>query len=286
MPTRSPTTATVPEHAAHPATLVPGLADPREHAADRLFATNLARGLQVMRAFTPDDPLLGNRELIERTGLPKATVWRLTYTLTLLGYLEYVERFHKFRLDSGVLSLGYPLLASMRVRHVARPLMEAIARETDCTVNLGMRDRLNIVYIETCRVDQGNVHSPDIGSTRPLLATAIGRALLLSLGQQERSAILNRLRLHDAADMARRANQLREDERRLAEQGHCRSQGDWRAEIHAVAVPVRQATGESMLALNATMAAYRTAPEALAALAVPRLREAARMIEHTLGLAP
>ena len=79
-------------------------------------------------------------------------------------------------LGSGVLSLGHPLLASMPVRQAARPLMEQLARNTGCTVNLGMRDRGNVVYIETVRADMGNAHLPDIGSTRPLLATAIGRA--------------------------------------------------------------------------------------------------------------
>jgi len=41
----------------------------------------------VLRCFTPLEPLLGNKEISVRTGLPKPTVSRLTYTLTKLGYL-------------------------------------------------------------------------------------------------------------------------------------------------------------------------------------------------------
>ena len=59
---------------------------------DRKFVTALARGLEVLRAFTPTEGLLGNGEIAERTGLPKPTVSRLTYTLTKLGYLAHVER--------------------------------------------------------------------------------------------------------------------------------------------------------------------------------------------------
>jgi DNA-binding IclR family transcriptional regulator len=61
-------------------------------AGDRKFVTALARCLEVLRAFTPTEGLLGNGELVELTGLPKPTVSRLTYTLTKLGYLAYVER--------------------------------------------------------------------------------------------------------------------------------------------------------------------------------------------------
>jgi hypothetical protein len=61
-------------------------------AGERKFVTAWARGLEVLRAFTPTEGLLGNGELVERTGLPKPTVSHLTHTLTKLGYLAYVER--------------------------------------------------------------------------------------------------------------------------------------------------------------------------------------------------
>ena len=99
-----------------------------EHEGDRQFATTLARGLEVLRCFTPLEPLLGNKEISVRTGLPKPTVSRLTYTLTKLGYLRHNMRLGKYQLGSAVLSIGYPLLASMNVRQVARPLMKELAR--------------------------------------------------------------------------------------------------------------------------------------------------------------
>ena len=85
---------------------LPGLIDPHDLSTDRQFSMNLARGMQVLRAFSVREPLLGNRELADRTGLPKPTISRLTYTLTLLGYLSRDTRLKKYRLGTGVLSLG------------------------------------------------------------------------------------------------------------------------------------------------------------------------------------
>ncbi|MBE7158937.1 MAG: helix-turn-helix domain-containing protein, partial [Rhodospirillales bacterium] len=42
---------------------------------------SLERGIEILRAFRPGSELLGNGELVERTGLPKATVSRLVQTL-------------------------------------------------------------------------------------------------------------------------------------------------------------------------------------------------------------
>src|SRR5262245_33050947 len=43
---------------------------------DKQFATTLARGLEILRCFTPEGPTLGNKDLAERTGLPKPTISR------------------------------------------------------------------------------------------------------------------------------------------------------------------------------------------------------------------
>mgnify|MGYP002079363435 FL=1 len=109
-----------------PAHRVPaGLA---EHAGDRQFATTLARGMELLRCFTPEEPLLGNRELARRQQLPAATVSRLTYTLVAMGYLAQDEPQGKCRLGSAVISLGYPLLELFNVRRRARPTISRRSR--------------------------------------------------------------------------------------------------------------------------------------------------------------
>ncbi len=264
---------------------IPGLASSTEFTSDRQFATNLSRGLEVLRAFTPDAPVLGNREIADRTGLPKATVSRLTYTLMVLGYLGRVEPLHKYRLGAGVLSLGYPLLASMPVRQLARGRMERLAKQTGCTVNLGMRDRLNVVYIDTCRVDRTNAYQPDIGSTGPLLRMAIGRALILGSPAAERTAILNRLKVDDPNGFAADAARWERDARHFALRGFCLSKGDWRREVHAIAAPIRQPAPQERVALNCTISAHRLpSRDALEREIAPQLLEAVRDIEAASGI--
>jgi DNA-binding IclR family transcriptional regulator len=263
---------------------LPGLVDPHDLSTDRQFSMNLARGIEVLRAFTAGSPLLGNREIADRTGLPKPTVSRLTYTLTLLGYLSRDTQLQKYRLGPGVLSLGHPLLASMHVRQLAKPLMESIARATGCTVNLGIRDRGNVVYIDSVRADASNQHLPDIGTSRPLLPSAIGRALILACPAPERSAILNYLKVQDRPHFDTFKPVWDADQKLFAAEGYCHSRGDWQKDIHAVAVPLRQPPGEPPLAMNCTIASYRAQKDRLARDAVPLLKDAARQLEMAQGL--
>ena len=168
-----------------------------EHEGDRQFATTLARGLEVLRCFTPLEPMLGNKEISVRTGLPKPTVSRLTYTLTKLGYLRHNMRLGKYQLGSAVLSIGYPLLASMSVRQVARPFMKELADYSGGSVSMGIRDRLNMVYVESSRNGNTLTMLPDIGTAVPIAQAAIGRAFLAACTPAEREAVLNQIKVKE-----------------------------------------------------------------------------------------
>lgn len=273
-----------PNHRTVNAIALPGLINPHDLSADRQFSMNLARGLEVLRAFSPAVPVLGNREIADRTGLPKPTVSRLTYTLTLLGYLNRDVQLQKYRLGAGVLSLGHPLLASMHVRQLAKPMMESLARATGCTVNLGVRDRGDVVYVDSVRADSTNQHLPDIGSSRPLLLTAIGRALILQCPPAERTAVLNYLKVQDRVQFDASRAPWEADRKLFAADGYCHSRGDWRNEVHSVAIPVRQPRGEPRLAMNCTLAAHRAQKDRLAQSILPMLKDAVRQLEAAQGL--
>ena len=154
----------------------------------------MARGLEVLRAFRPDDGPLGNHDIAERTSLPTSTVSRLTYTLTTLGYLSYSSSLGKYSVGTPALSLGYACLAGMSVRDIARPFMHELAKTTGASVALGSRDQLSMLYIECCRPDAAVTLKLDVGSRIPLATTSMGRALLAALTKGERDNLLEEVR--------------------------------------------------------------------------------------------
>jgi DNA-binding IclR family transcriptional regulator len=206
-----------------------------EHEGDRQFATTLARGLEVLRCFTPLEPLLGNKEISVRTGLPKPTVSRLTYTLTKLGYLRHNMRLGKYQLGSAVLSIGYPLLASMNVRQVARPLMKELADYCNGSVSMGVRDRLNMVYVESCRSGNGITTLPDIGTSVPISQSVIGRAFLSACTPPERESVLNQMKVKEPEAHRKFRPSIDKALDDIRMRGFCASTGELRREVYAVA---------------------------------------------------
>lgn len=213
------------------------------------FVTALARGLELLRAFGPDDDLLGNGELAERTGIPRSTVSRLTQTLTALGYLRYLPRFEKYQLGAGVLALGYRYLSISGVRDVARPHMQALANANDCTVALGVPDRLSMIYTEVC-YGGPVVLRIGVGSRVPIALTSMGRAYFAALPDAEREALRRQIRDHAPDEWNRARKALDAAERQYQETGFCISIGEWQRRVGAVGAAMPLDGGSNIMAFN------------------------------------
>jgi DNA-binding IclR family transcriptional regulator len=238
---------------------------------ERKFVTAVARGLEVLRAFGAGDRHLGNQEIAVRTGLPKPTVSRLTFTLTRLGYLRYAEVEGKYALGSAVLGLGLAALGQMDVRRIARPLMQALAEHTDGSVNLGIRDQLGMVYIDTYRNAASYTVQLDIGSRVPMATSSMGRAYLAAVPERARKAVLDEIRAADPSSWAEVKKGIEQALRDYEERGFCMALGEWRREVHAVAVPLPSPDGAEVFVFSCSGAPFQFGREKLEAEIGPRL---------------
>ena len=248
---------------------------------DRQFVTALARGLDVLRSFRPGERMLGNQEIAKRTGLPKPTVSRLTYTLTRLGYLRRSNELSKYSLGTGVLSLGYNLLANHDIRRIARPFMQELADQVHASVSMGSRDRLNMVYVENCRSSATVTLRMDVGSTIPMATTAMGRAFLAALPAGERDYLLENIKRRNQENWPKIRASLDRSFREYDERGFCSSAGDWQKDVSAVGVPMETPDG-NIVAFNCGGPSFTIKRGQLEAELGPRLVNMVREVKSQL----
>ncbi len=236
-----------------PARAAPARRVPRayaQHAGDRQFATTLARGLELLRCFSPGEPVLGNKAIAQRLGLPPATVSRLAYTLMRMGYLAQDEAQGKYRLGSAVLSIGYPLLETYSIRQRARGAMLELSQQVRGSVSIAIRDRLSMVCIEVMRYGDRSGHPIDVGTTYSMAGTAVGRAYLAACATAEREALLNKIRVTLPQEWRRHGDRLLHNLAAYPARGCCVSVGEVYPEVQAVAVPLGRIDGGELAAIN------------------------------------
>lgn len=246
---------------------------------DARLATSLVHGLSVLEAFAGGPAGLTNKALAERTGLSKASVSRLTGTLATRGLLVFDAATRLHRLGPATLTLACPLLASLGVRRLARLPMKRLSDALGGTISLAMRDRTRMVYVETSRQADLVSFRPDVGAALPMLQSAVGRAWLAAAHAAERAEVIAMLRKQAPLQLARWGLAAEAALGDLAARGHCVSRGDWRADVHAVAVPLDVVLGGERLVLNCGMPTRRLAPNELDRRVGPQLVQLAREIE-------
>ena len=213
---------------------------------DRQFVTALARGLDILRCFNPGERYLGVSELARRTGLPKPTVSRLAGTLTKLGYLSFSGHYGQYQLAPGVLSLGYAYLSSIDVRQIARPKMQDLAEYSQAATSLAVRDRLNVVYIETVRSSAAIALQLGIGSKLPIATTATGRAYLAGCLPREREILMSQLKKQDPDNWPAILAGIEQGFKDYKDRGFCISFKEWNKDVCAVGVPFLAPDGNLM----------------------------------------
>jgi DNA-binding IclR family transcriptional regulator len=233
----------------------------------------------VIECFSVGEPVLSNKELSERTGLSKATISRLTYTLAARGLIHYDAHLRRYRLGATTLSLGYPLLANLTIRQKARPLMRQLADEAGGSVSLGMRDRINMVYVETVRGHDGISFRPDIGASLPMLQTAMGRAWLSQAAPALREAVLDAIRLRFPEHWPLYGEALDSARDDLATRGYCISHASWQRDVNAVAVPMTVPIDGETLVFNCGVPTARLTARQLERKVAPRLIRLVRQVE-------
>lgn len=219
---------------------------------DRHFVTALARGLELLSAFRAADRVLGNQELARRSGLPKSTVSRLTYTLTRLNYLEPAKDAGGsvgYRLGSRVLALGSTLLQRLDIRGLARPLMQQLADETGTMVALGTPERRSMIYVEACRSEAIMTLRLSVGSRIPMATTAMGRSYLALCSEAERQALMERFRRAHPEDWPRVQEGIRRALASHAELGCCVSFAEFQPHVNAIATAFRP-PGQPAMAIS------------------------------------
>ncbi|KZY02700.1 MULTISPECIES: IclR family transcriptional regulator [unclassified Sulfitobacter] len=225
--------------------------DPAE-AKDRNFVTALARGLDVLRCFRSNEVALTNTDFSERTGLPKATVSRLTHTLCALDYLVADPRTGTYRLGAGVLQLGFGVLSAMDISDRAEQEMRKLrdGPNSYITVALAEAHRLDAVYVAAERSREDVALMMRIGSRLPIFRSAIGRAILVGMDEAARERIFAFAREEGPEAEAEGRAHVDAALREFEERGYCTSYGEWRGDVNGIAVPVFTLNGSRVYGLN------------------------------------
>ncbi|KTC23878.1 IclR family transcriptional regulator [Pseudomonas putida] len=246
------------------------------------FMTSLARGLAVVQAFQERKRHLTIAQISHRTEIPRAAVRRCLHTLIKLGYATTDGR--TYSLLPKVLTLGHAYLSSTPLAVSAQPYLDRMSDQLHEACNMATLEGDDILYIARSATVQRLISVDlSVGGRLPAYCTSMGRILLAALDDATLHEYLEHADLqaktshtvHDPAALLEILQQVRE-------QGWCVVDQELEQGLRSIAVPVYDASGQVLAALNISTHAGRVSRSELEQKFLPIMVAASRDLSTQL----
>ncbi|GAB3038646.1 IclR family transcriptional regulator C-terminal domain-containing protein [Parafrigoribacterium mesophilum] len=234
------------------------------------FIEAIARGLDVIRGFDANRPVMSLSEVAVASGLPRPTARRILITLEQLGYVRSSD--DGFTLTPRVIELGMAYIGSMSIWDVVRPSLADLVRQTNESSSVAQLDGSDVVYVARVAVPKLVTLSVTIGTRFPALSTSLGKVLLAALTPEEldrtlelptRSGLVPRWQ-PDRDEIDAALNVVRERGWAITDEQLARG-------IRSVATAVRDGDGRTVAAVNVNSNSAETSIETLTGHHLPLL---------------
>ncbi|MEJ0085298.1 MAG: IclR family transcriptional regulator [Pseudomonadota bacterium] len=248
----------------------------------RYIVQPLLKAIDVLKCVGQHPEPLSLKEIALLVGLPKTTVFRYLRTFQSAGMIVYEKERDLYRIDTrivGMINLGNEM---ERLRKVCLPHMQTLCNLSGETVNLGVLEGSDIVYLEIIQSPAATKFQARVGSRHPVHTTSIGKVMLANMSAESRTAALPRvLRQRTRRSILERKNLFTELDT-ISSLGFAEDDGENEDGALCVGAPVFNASGSVIAGLSVSAVAANIREDWKQQM-TPRIVTEARSISAELG---
>lgn len=223
---------------------------------------SLARAAAILERIGDHREGISLAQLAKAVGLHTSTTFHLAKTLVVLGYVRQDEASKAYHIGPMVFRLAAAAFDEIEMARAAGPFLDALVIRTGEKGQFAIRSGTDAVVLAMRDAPGAFRMSESPGVTRPLHATAVGKALLAAFTPDNLDLFLGKLALapltpRTIVDRAR----LAEEAARIRATGIAIDEGEFHPEIRCVAAPVRNFAGDIVASLAISAPLWRLVRE-------------------------
>ncbi|NMP24126.1 IclR family transcriptional regulator [Sulfobacillus harzensis] len=176
------------------------------------------RAIDVLNAFTTEEPELTVEQVSEKTHLPKATVYRILYTMETTNLIRYDEETGRYRLGIQFLSYAGLVTSTYDVVRESEEVLIELHQRIRQTILMCVVSGDELLYVFRRENAEGLKFSSSVGQRRPIPYGVVGKVALAYLPPAQLDRILAQpieattpYSLTDPEELRRRIHAIRQD---------------------------------------------------------------------------
>lgn len=249
--------------------------------SERDYVSSLARGLEILRAFSKTRKKMTLSEVAAETGITRAATRRFLLTLVREGYAATDGKL--FDLTPQVLELGFSVLSQIDTWDIAKPFLERLSDQIEESVSASVLDGFDVVYV--CGIQYHRIISVGVavGNRLPAYCTATGRVLLAEQPEKDWDAIIKAIKLEPRTkNTVTSKSQFRNILKQTREQGYSLVDQELEIGLLSIAIPVVTLSGKTVGAINVGCPSVRMNHKDMIDRVLPPLKNTGLMITQAL----
>ncbi len=189
-------------------------------------------------------------ELSLRTRINKSTALRILAHLESEGYVAR-DAHGSYRAGGALLRLGVRTSFEIQLREAAQAPLRELWRVTQETVNLGLLDGLEVVYLESLESPQSFRLVANAGTRAAAYRTAIGKAVLACATPAEREAAVSAFTFRPYTPKTiTTAARLQQELDQVIANGYAIDDEESLLGVRCLAVPIRGVDGQAVAGIS------------------------------------
>lgn len=212
------------------------------------------RTLEVLELVARHPDGLSFVDLVEKLPYPKSSLHGLLQTIVAMRWLTFDPKERIYLIGVRPWEVGQAFRRNRDVTVHARRALRELSEALDETVQLGVLDDLDVVYIDKVEGTQLLRLVSNVGSRLPAYVTGVGKALLSGLSvEQLRDRFAGQELPSYTPQTITSGDRLIEVIDTVRGQGFAIDDGEYQSGVYCVAVPVRTTSGGVVAAISCSL---------------------------------
>jgi len=213
-----------------------------------------SRVIQILELLSHHRDGLTFTQLHNKLQIPKSSLSALLTTVEKDRWIEYDPGNRTFKTGLRAWETSQRFVRHLHLAESAEEHLIYLRNSLDMTVHLAIRDGRDVVYVSQMKANTERDLPSHVGGRLPACATALGKALLGALSNEELLKMYDKVQLqrfteYTTTDLGALAIEIQESKAR----GFAQANGDFKRDIFCVAAPIRNSSNQIVAAISCTI---------------------------------
>lgn len=233
-----------------------GVDSHNDHKDQYFYLSTLARGLKIIELLAQEGELAVS-DVARQLGINRTSSHRYLATLKEEGYTRQ-SKDSRYRLTYKVFELGQRIVERYSIREEAWPFMQELLNEYNETVDFACLDAGDVIYLDKAESSEVMRIDTPMGSRGPAYCTALGKAILAFLPQEDFDDYIEQTTLE-----AFTQNTITDKAKLIEELAHVKKAGlavdneEFSIGLRSVGAPILDVRGHARFAISVSGVASR-----------------------------